>query len=57
MTIRDKAAVPTPMRLLLIEDDELLGEGLRDFLSGEGHRVDWCRSLHEACLLYTSRCV
>jgi two-component system OmpR family response regulator len=36
------------MRLLLIEDDELLGEGLRDFLSGEGHRVDWCRSLHEA---------
>jgi len=36
------------MRLLLIEDDELLGEDLRDFLSGEGHRVDWCRSLHEA---------
>ena len=33
------------MRLLLIEDDELLGEGLRDFLLAEGHQVDWARSL------------
>lgn len=33
------------MRLLLIEDDELLGDGLRDFLRAEGHVVDWCRSL------------
>ena len=33
------------MRLLLIEDDELLGEGLRDFLRAEGHSVDWARSL------------
>lgn len=33
------------MRLLLIEDDELLGEGLRDFLCAEGHRVDWARRL------------
>jgi two-component system OmpR family response regulator len=36
------------MRLLLLEDDELLGEGLRDFLRLEGHVVDWCRSLKEA---------
>lgn len=36
------------MRLLLLEDDELLGEGLRDYLDGDGHVVDWCRSLHEA---------
>ena len=36
------------MRLLLIEDDDLLGEGLRDFLRAEGHSVDWCRSLREA---------
>lgn len=36
------------MRLLLLEDDDLLGEGLRDFLRTEGHMVDWCRSLHEA---------
>jgi two-component system, OmpR family, response regulator len=33
------------MRLLLIEDDATLGEGLRDFLRTEGHGVDWCRNL------------
>lgn len=33
------------MRLLLLEDDALLGDGLRDYLCGEGHVVDWCRSL------------
>ena len=33
------------MRLLLIEDDTLLGEGLRDFLRADGHRVDWCERL------------
>ena len=33
------------MRLLLIEDDPILGEGLRDFLRAEGHRVDWCQRL------------
>lgn len=33
------------MRLLLIEDDELLGDGLRDFLRAEGHAVDWLRRL------------
>jgi two-component system, OmpR family, response regulator len=33
------------MRLLLIEDDDILGEGLRDFLRAEGHGVDWCRRL------------
>ena len=33
------------MRLLLIEDDDILGEGLRDFLRADGHGVDWCRSL------------
>lgn len=36
------------MRLLLLEDDPLLGEGLRDFLRAEGHVVDWCRSLAQA---------
>lgn len=29
------------MRLLLLEDDPILGEGLRDFLRVEGHVVDW----------------
>jgi two-component system OmpR family response regulator len=33
------------MRLLLIEDDDILGEGLRDYLQGDGHVVQWCRSL------------
>jgi two-component system, OmpR family, response regulator len=33
------------MRLLLIEDDATLGEGLRDFFRSESHRVDWCRRL------------
>ncbi|MBL8349650.1 MAG: response regulator transcription factor [Burkholderiaceae bacterium] len=36
------------MRLLLLEDDALLGEGLRDYLLGDGHVVDWCRSLDQA---------
>jgi two-component system OmpR family response regulator len=33
------------MRLLLLEDDALLGEGLRDFLRADGHVVDWCRDV------------
>ncbi len=33
------------MRLLLLEDDPILGEGLRDFLAAEGHVVDWCRTV------------
>lgn len=36
------------MRLLLIEDDPTLGEGLRDYLRAEGHRVDWCERLAQA---------
>jgi len=40
------------MRLLLLEDDDLLGEGLRDFLRAEGHVVDWCTSLADAAALH-----
>ncbi|MCW5636784.1 MAG: response regulator transcription factor [Rubrivivax sp.] len=36
------------MRLLLLEDDTLLGEGLRDFLRAEGHVVEWCTHLAAA---------
>lgn len=36
------------MRLLLIEDDDILGEGLRDYLRADGHAVDWFRSLGQA---------
>lgn len=35
------------MRLLLLEDDAILGNGLRDFLRSEGHHVDWYRTLSE----------
>jgi two-component system OmpR family response regulator len=35
------------MHLLLIEDDETLGEGLRDFLRAEEHHVHWCCTLGE----------
>jgi len=35
------------MRLLLLEDDALLGEGLRDFLQSEGHVVDWYQRLRD----------
>ncbi|MBT9491725.1 MAG: response regulator transcription factor [Paucibacter sp.] len=35
------------MRLLLLEDDDILGEGLRDYLRSQGHVVDWCRSLQQ----------
>lgn len=29
------------MRLLLLEDNQILGDGLRDYLIAEGHEVDW----------------
>ncbi len=35
------------MRLLLLEDDAILGEGLRDYLRSEGHVVDWFMSLRD----------
>ncbi len=36
------------MRLLLLEDDVTLGEGLRDYLLSDGYRVDWCATLAQA---------
>jgi two-component system OmpR family response regulator len=36
------------MRLLLVEDDEILGEGIRDYLRIEGHLVDWFTRLLDA---------
>ena len=41
------------MKLLLLEDDPILGEGLRDFLRAEGHTVDWAQRLLEARCLVT----
>jgi len=36
------------MRLLLLEDDAILGEGLRDFLRADGHVVDWFTAVRDA---------
>lgn len=36
------------MRLLLLEDDITLGEGLRDYLRSDGYLVDWCATLAQA---------
>jgi two-component system, OmpR family, response regulator len=35
------------MRVLLLEDDTILGEGLRDYLRAEGHVVDWFTCLRD----------
>ncbi len=39
------------MRLLLIEDDVILGSGLRGCLVQDGHVVEWCTRLDQASLL------
>ena len=36
------------MRLLLVEDDRMIGESIADGLSREGHAVDWVRDGHAA---------
>lgn len=36
------------MRLLLVEDDEMLGQAIRDHLVAHGHAADWTRRLDEA---------
>lgn len=41
------------MRLLLLEDDAILGDGLNDFLRSEGHAVVWCQTMVEAIAVET----
>ena len=36
------------MRILLIEDDYVLGEAVRDHIAADGHGVDWMRALGPA---------
>ena len=36
------------MRLLLLEDDPILGSGLCTYLRADGHVVDWCQRVAEA---------
>ena len=41
------------MRILLLEDDSILGEALRDFMRADDHVVEWCCRLSEASAAYT----
>jgi len=36
------------LRILLIEDDAVLGEAVRDYVAGLGHAVDWVQTLEDA---------
>ncbi len=40
------------MNLLLLEDDQTFGSGLRDFLSLEGHTVDWATRLMDVARFF-----
>lgn len=36
------------MRILLVEDDDMIGGAVKDHASDDGHAVDWARTLAEA---------
>src|SRR3569833_4588767 len=36
------------MRILLVEDDEMLGGAVRDHLAANGHAIDWMRTIGQA---------
>ena len=36
------------MRILLIEDDSILGNAVRDQVRADGHSIDWATRLDEA---------
>jgi two-component system OmpR family response regulator len=36
------------MRILLVEDDAILGEAVRDYLANAGHAMDWMQRLDDA---------
>lgn len=42
------------MRILLVEDDQVLGTAIRDHLAGAGNAVDWMRRLDESRLALQS---
>jgi DNA-binding response OmpR family regulator len=46
--LKPSRGIMPAMRVLLLEDDPLLGEGLRDYLRAEGQVVDWCHSIAQA---------
>lgn len=42
------------MRILLIEDDKIIGAAIREQLEGDGHSVDWAQRLDVAGATYSS---
>lgn len=38
------------MRILLVEDDEMIGEGVVDGLKAEGYAVDWVQDGNSALI-------
>ena len=38
------------MRILVVEDDDMIGEGVVDFLESEDYAVDWVRDGQSAIL-------
>lgn len=38
------------MRILLVEDDEMIGEAVADGLKGEGYTVDWVKDGNSAII-------
>ena len=42
------------MRILLVEDDRLLGDAVRDYVSRLGHAVDWTQRLTDAEAAFSS---
>lgn len=46
--MNDTGLGPSPMQLLLLEDDVDLGQAVADHLVAAGHPVHWCRHLAQA---------
>jgi two-component system OmpR family response regulator len=42
------------LRILLVEDDRLLGDAVRDYVSRLGHAVDWTQRLTDADAVFSS---
>ena len=42
------------MRVLLVEDDDTLGQAVRDHVLANGHAVDWMQTAEDAALAATT---
>ncbi len=46
--VQDRERLERTVRVLLVEDDALLGEAVKTYVSRQGHAVDWATSKEEA---------